>query len=132
MAASPAGPLPDGARVVTKCVGNGTTSYGDEACALGARATRVITKSNHNLVAGLTPKQMAAAATAISAAPSAAPNISIAPRASGSNADECQRIDAEIIQLDAMARQPQSGQMQDWISQHRKELRDRQFRIRCR
>lgn len=122
---------PEGARVVTKCVVNGTTSYGDAACAQGAKSTQVITKANHNLLAGLTPAQMAAA-NQIKAAPPAVPYVNDSPRAAVSNADECKSIDAEITQLDAMARQPQSGQMQDWISQQRKERRDRQFRIRCR
>ena len=39
---------------------------------------------------------------------------------------------AKIVQLVAMARQPQSGQMQDQITRQRQELRERQLRIRCR
>lgn len=128
---APLAGIPEGARVVTKCVVNGTTSYGDAACAQGARSTQVITKANHNLLAGLTPEQMAAA-NQIKAVPPTMPHFNDNARAAVSNADECKRIDAEITQLDAMARQPQSGQMQDWISQQRKERRDRQFRIRCR
>lgn len=44
---------------------------------------------------------------------------------------ECKALDAQIQHYDSMARQPQSGQMQDWISAQRKKARDRQFRIRC-
>lgn len=44
---------------------------------------------------------------------------------------ECKSLDARVDQLDAMARQPQSGQMQDWIRGERQKARDRQFRIRC-
>lgn len=44
---------------------------------------------------------------------------------------ECQRLDAEVERLDAMARQPQSAQMQDWIREKRKAARDRQFRLGC-
>jgi hypothetical protein len=44
---------------------------------------------------------------------------------------ECKALDASIQQYDAMARQPQSGQMQDWISAQRKKARDRQFQIKC-
>lgn len=45
---------------------------------------------------------------------------------------ECKSLDAQIAGHDAMARQPQSGQMQDWIAAHRKKARDRQFALRCR
>jgi hypothetical protein len=44
---------------------------------------------------------------------------------------ECKALDAQITQFDAMARQPQTGQMQDWISGEKKKARDRQFQIHC-
>ena len=44
---------------------------------------------------------------------------------------ECKALDAQITQFDAMARQPQSGQMQDWITGEKKKARDRQFGIKC-
>lgn len=44
---------------------------------------------------------------------------------------ECKALDAKIKNYDSMARQPQSGQMQDWISAQRKAARDRQFQLRC-
>ena len=44
---------------------------------------------------------------------------------------ECKALDASITQYDAMARQPQTGQMQDWITGEKKKARDRQFRIHC-
>ena len=44
---------------------------------------------------------------------------------------ECRALDASITQYDAMARQPQTGQMQDWITREKKKARDRQFRIHC-
>jgi hypothetical protein len=46
--------------------------------------------------------------------------------------NECASINARIQQLDSLARLPQSGQTQDRISEERKQLRDRQFRIPCR
>jgi hypothetical protein len=51
--------------------------------------------------------------------------------AAASKLSECKALDARVVQLDALARQPQSGQMQDWIASQRKEARDRQFRLRC-
>jgi hypothetical protein len=46
-------------------------------------------------------------------------------------ATECKALDAQITQLDAMARRPQTGQMQDWITAEKRKARDRQFRLRC-
>lgn len=46
--------------------------------------------------------------------------------------NECASISERIQYLDSLARQPQSGQTQDQISEERKQLRDRQFRIQCR
>lgn len=44
---------------------------------------------------------------------------------------ECEALNAKIKNYDSMARQPQSGQMQDWIAAQRKAARDRQFQLRC-
>lgn len=48
-----------------------------------------------------------------------------------SHVAECKALDAQITNYDSMARQPQSGQMQDWITAEKKKARDQQFRIRC-
>lgn len=61
-----------------------------------------------------------------------APPVSAAPaQPVVSNKSECQALENEIKRLDDMARRPQSGQTQDWISGERRAARDRQFRIRC-
>lgn len=44
---------------------------------------------------------------------------------------ECKALEAAIAQYEAMARQPQTGQMQDWIADMKKKARDRQFNIHC-
>jgi len=44
---------------------------------------------------------------------------------------QCTALDAQIQRYDAMARQPQSGQTQDWLSAQRKTARDRQFQLHC-
>ena len=44
---------------------------------------------------------------------------------------ECKSLESAVINYDAMARQPQSGQTQDWIADKRKKARDRQFVIKC-
>jgi hypothetical protein len=128
--AAPA-PQAPGTHVVSKCVVNGKTLYSDNACPQGTAGTQVVTKADHNLMAGLTPAQMAAANRVQPAAPSLAV-IAQSGEVTPDKASECAFIDTEIKHLDALARQPLSGQMQDWITAERKELRDRQFRIPCR
>lgn len=128
--AAPAPPAP-GTRIVTKCVINGKTVYSDNACPQGTVGTQVITKADHNLMAGLTPAQMAAADRVQPAAPSMS-TLAQLGNAIPDKASECAFINSEIKRLDALARQPQSGQMQDWITAERKKLRDQQFRIPCR
>lgn len=128
--AAPAPPAP-GTRIVSKCVVNGKTLYSDGACPQGTAGTQVVTKADHNLMAGLTPAQMAAADRVQPVAPSMS-TLAQSGNAIPDKASECAFINSEIKRLDAMARQPQSGQMQDWITAERKKLRDRQFRIPCR
>lgn len=48
-----------------------------------------------------------------------------------SKAAQCDAMDDQIDHFDAMARQPQSAQMQDWIREQRKTTRDRQFALHC-
>lgn len=58
-------------------------------------------------------------------------HIEVNRTADASTKSECKALDARVEQLDAMARQPQSGQMQDWIRGQRQQARDRQFALRC-
>lgn len=44
---------------------------------------------------------------------------------------ECHALEMRIQQLDAMARQPQSGATQDWIRGERQVTRSRQAALRC-
>lgn len=48
-----------------------------------------------------------------------------------SNKALCESLDNRVTTLDAMARQPQSGSMQDWIRSERQKTRDEQFRLHC-
>ena len=43
----------------------------------------------------------------------------------------CDALNAQVSSYDSMARQPQSGSMQDWIRAERKKVRDEQFSLRC-
>jgi hypothetical protein len=44
---------------------------------------------------------------------------------------ECNGLRDSIANLDAQARLPQSGQMQDWLKQRRRELSDQRYRMQC-
>ena len=44
---------------------------------------------------------------------------------------QCRDLDEQVRHLDAMARQPQSGNEQDRIRGERQKVRDWQFRLRC-
>ena len=74
--------------------------------------------------------QRADAAANSTATVTSSSSYSSAPPLTGTKA-VCDSLSAQVSQLDAMARQPQSGQSQDWISNERKKVRDKQFSLRC-
>ncbi len=119
-------PTESGTRTVTKCVVNGKTSYGDGACTQGSVVSRVTTRQDHNLMDAVRPQPAARTETTFTQETV----VTHSPTVDAKKA-ECVLIDTQIKNLDAMARQPQSGQTQDWITAERKKLRDRQFRIPC-
>lgn len=49
----------------------------------------------------------------------------------GGTRAECAGLKDRIVYLDALARQPQTGQTQDRIKEEKKQVRDQQFRLRC-
>ena len=118
---------PAGLGGVTKCVVNGKTSYGDSNCAAGAVASKVVTRTNQNL--------MAAVAVPPVAQTTAPAPIEVGQANPGQDyaalKAECAWLEAHIKYLDDLARQPNSAQTQDRIREERKVARDRQFRIRC-
>ena len=86
----PASAQASGSAIVTKCVENSRTSYGDQACAADATATQLRTHANQSLLDSWKPAK-------------ATPNT----------LEECKSIQARIKSLDDWARQPQDAQMQD-------------------
>ena len=69
---------------------------------------------------------------ALSGATSSAQTTAVnAPAPAVVNKSLCQSLDARVNELDAMARQPQTGGTQDWIRMERQKTRDAQFRLRC-
>lgn len=122
-----------GTSTVSKCVVNGATSYSDGPCPGGALSSQITTHANHNLMAAVRPqavRRTEATEAPVTPHPAVVVQHEAVPAAMAHQA-ECEYLDAQIRRFDAMARQPQSGQMQDWISEQRKQARDRQFRIRC-
>ncbi len=77
-------------------------------------------------------EQSRAAAARLYQAPSPSPRSSpVVQGNSQGRSDECKALDAHITRLDAMARQPQSGERQDWLRSQKQKARDRQFQLRC-
>ena len=120
-----------GNHVVTKCIVNGKTSYGDGPCASGAVAAQITTRADHNIMAPVRVAATVTTETTYDPAPVVATQSS-APSDYAAKKLECQSLETHIQHLDSMSRQPQSGQMMDWIKDERKKARDRQFRIPCR
>lgn len=56
---------------------------------------------------------------------------SLGPSSSSANSAECVVLDAEVLRIDAMSRQPRSGWAQDQLRQERQTARSRQHELRC-
>lgn len=117
-------------RNVTKCVTQGKTSYGDADCGQGAIATQVVTRSNHNLMDALPPAVMTRSPQPVQQT-TVVQNDGVGAPSLASKKAFCKSLDEDVVRLDALARQPQSTQMQDWISAERKKVRDAQYRLPC-
>ena len=120
-----------GNHVITKCIVNGKTSYGDGSCTGGAVTTQVTTRADQNIMAPVRAAATVTTQTTYSPAP-AAVTQNTASSDYAAKKMECQSLDTYIQHLDSMSRQIQSGQTMDWIKDERKKARDRQFRIPCR
>jgi hypothetical protein len=125
---------PTSSHTVTKCVLQGKTSYSDGPCPEGAAASSVLIERNMNVAdsprTDPSPRAEAALSTAAPGSGLPSPAVRVVNEAAERKA-ECVALSAYIEQLDAQARQPLSGQRQDWIRQERKQARDRQFALRC-
>ena len=130
---SPSAPdTPASTSTVTKCIANGKTSYSDSPCPPGALSSRLTTRPDHNLMAAVRPSTAPPFTEQEEpAAHNTTPTPTYSAPAAAANQAECQALTTQIERWDAMARQPQSAQTQDWISAQRKQARDRQFRLHC-
>lgn len=131
-AALPAPPKPSvpGTHIVTKCVVNGKTSYGDGTCTPGATASLLTTRDNHNLMTAVQPEAITPLEAAVAQPDAVVQSSPTVPIASAKKL-QCQALEATVKNLDAQSRQPQGPQMMDWIKAERKKARDQQFRLSC-
>lgn len=128
---------------MSRCVSaTGATSYSDGSCGPDQRGTRIEARNDINIADGLrppTPQELAEQErqeeqTAVRSA-AVGQQIHAANKNSAGRPtlqSGCALLDMQIQRYDEMARQPQSASMQDWVSENREEVRDQQFRLRCR
>ena len=121
--------IPAQTNVVTKCIVQGKVTYSDVGCPSGAVTKNIATTNNQNLMVAVTAPVSAQVTGPSQALPISA-QVNPGPDYAATKA-ECTALDLQIKSLDSMARQPQSGQTQDWIRGERAKARDRQFRLRC-
>lgn len=117
---------------VVKCIVNGKTSYTNKACPTGAKTHQVELHDTAGVVSP--PKEVLADLTARRIASEQAYSQHLQQQASlsvQSKKTECEQLLKHIDWLDGMARQPQSGQMQDWIKVRKVETQSRQYTIHC-
>jgi hypothetical protein len=119
--------------VVIKCVVNGVTLYAENEadCLAHAKKTVVRIDPSRNVsdpVPTLPPQPIPAAPSVqITAADPPVPTVDPLVQ----KKVVCQNLEEEIKWIDQRARQPLSGQEQDWLAAKRKKARDEQFRLRC-
>ena len=132
------------ARVVYKCVVNGRVTYsGPNDCRGGTASSLEIaagpdaatiaaarTTAQRELVSNAVPEAAQRRQEIVDDAAQAVADMQERPQADDRRA-ECALLDQQIRNLDGQARQPLSGQMQDWIRSQRTEDRNRQFRLHC-
>ena len=120
---------------VTKCTHNGTVTFTDATCAYGATTTTVtVTTSNVGTVAPQAPVMVAPAQivhSPVTQQGSVVVNQIPGQNQVAGNQLECSSLELEIKQIDTLAKQALSGQAQDNLAERRKQVRSRQFALRC-
>ena len=120
-------------RTVRKCVVDGHISFTDRPCPNGA-ITSSVTVSTANVgtiapiapIAPPEPVMQIRQQVVIAQVPNTQAQSSFATKQV-----ECAYFEMEIKRIDEAARQPQSGQAQDVLSEERKKVRSRQFALHC-
>jgi hypothetical protein len=118
--------------IIFKCMVNGKTTYSHDPCQDGTIARQVEVNDTAGIVCP--SREVIESTMATQADLRAVERQAMQPLVAsvgGGNDEECKAINERIASLDAMARQPQSAPVQDWIRQERMKGRNRQFSIRC-
>jgi hypothetical protein len=123
--------IPEQGKVV-KCVLDEKTIYSDTPCSAGAKIQKVELHDTAGVVSP--PKAVLAEITAQRHAAESAYDQHMQKQVSAavqSPKIDCDVLAKQIEWFNAMARQPQSGQMQDWIKQERSKVQGQQFVLHC-
>ncbi len=122
-------PKPDTAKIF-KCFINGKMVYTNQQCPEGAKRREVKLRESSGFVGLPNPRPEESTEKRIGAEKEPRPPVyrSQPMKTAG---DECAALKKRIEVLDGMARQPQSGQSQDWMRQERSKARARQQAIQC-
>lgn len=127
-------PEPYGSTSVFKCTVNGKTVYSDSACGTAVMTKRLALPDPSGGFAS-PPRERLEDLTANRLALEQAYQRSIQARAAGNEGNakkaECENLGRHVNWLDASARAPQSGQMQDWIRADKVRTQTRQFDLHC-
>jgi hypothetical protein len=117
---------------VTKCIVSGKILYSNEACPKGAKVQAVQLHDTAGVVsppkeelADLTARRIASEQVYSQRSPQQVSVLESSKKA------ECDELSKYIEWLDDMARQPQSGQMQDWIKERKAATQSRQYALHC-
>ncbi len=123
---------PQGAAVsmgISKCKIDGKTVYSNQGCPADAQRKNI---NLHDSAGIVSPRRESLAElTASRQARENAAAVSMQQPAAVPQPSECPALAQRIESLDAMARQPQSAQMQDRLRQERVAVRDRQRALSC-
>jgi hypothetical protein len=117
-------------RTVRKCVVDGHISFTDRPCPNGAITSSVtVSTANVGTIAPIAPPEpvmQIRQQVVIAQVTNTQAQSSFATKQL-----ECAYLEMEIKRIDEAARQPQSGQVQDVLSEERKKVRSRQFALHC-
>ncbi len=127
-------PESHGSSAIFKCTVNGRTVYSDSACGTPVMTKRLALPDTSGGFAS-PPRERLDDLTANRLASEQAYQRSIQARAAEieghAKKAECENLGRHVNWLDASARAPQSGQMQDWIRADKVRTQTRQFDLHC-
>lgn len=118
---------------IFKCMVDGKLIYSDQNCPKGSESKPVVLHESDGFISPPRDNLQELTARRIEneRAEERKFKFQQATDSTPSNKIVCNELHRYIDELNAMARQPQSGQMQDWIKQKKMEYQSRQFALHC-